>query len=237
MGTQPGAACPAPHSRQAVPREGAQGLQKAGCRGLLPTGDWGERTWGPPQGLPSPVPRPASPKCRAQAGSSSGLGTPGLKLLYVLGKAQLTPGTHSHCGGNRLTRAHTSLHRRDLVTQTAGTWASNSQGALSPCPCPTWAAPCNPASLRVLLGNRAFIKQMEKGQASPARLPGAACPPTAPGASPRSQASPPQGLTQPGPLLGWGKAEGQLEAEVRDPRVQPPPEEPHPFPISPPDTG
>ena len=160
MGTQPGAACPAPHSRQAVPREGAQGLQKAGYRGLLPTGDWGERTWGPPQGLPSPVPRPASPKCKAQAGSSSGLGTPGLKLLYVLGKAQLTPGTHSHCGGNRLTRAHTSLHRRDLVTQTAGTWASNSQGALSPCPCPTWAAPCNPAFLRVLLGNRAFIKQM-----------------------------------------------------------------------------
>lgn len=133
---------------------------------------------------------------------------------------------------------HAHLCTRDLVTPTAGTWAGSSQGVLSPCPRPMWAAPCNPASPRVLPGNWAFIQQMEEGQASPTRLPGAACPPTAPGASPRSQASPPGGLTQPGPLLGWGKAgEGPLEAEVSDPRVQPPPKEPHPFPISPRGTG
>lgn len=66
---------------------------------------------GPPAG-PPPVPRPPSPECRAQAGSSSGLCTPGLKLLCVLDKAQLTPGTHSHCGGSRLTSACTSLRMR-----------------------------------------------------------------------------------------------------------------------------
>lgn len=39
MGTWSGVPCPL--SRQAIPREGAQGLQKAGYRRLLPTGELG----------------------------------------------------------------------------------------------------------------------------------------------------------------------------------------------------
>ena len=85
-------------------------MQKAGRRALLPTGDWGECTWRLPQGLPlRPDPRPpsAGPRWRvlqafAHLVSSS----------CVLDKAQLTPGTHSHCGGSRLTSACTPLHTR-----------------------------------------------------------------------------------------------------------------------------
>lgn len=237
MGTQPGAARPAPHSRQAVPREGARGLQKAGCRGLLPTGDWSEHTWGPPQGLPlRPDPRP--PSARAQAGSSSGLCTPGLKLVCVL----VRPSSHlGHTATVVGTGLHVHVHLCTGETESPRREAHGPATHKGYCPLALTLRGRLPATqlpYECCWATGHLLNRWRKARPRPpARLPGAACPPTAPGASLCSQASPPRGLTQPGPLLGWGKAEGQLKTKVRDPRVQPSPEEPHPFLISPPGTG
>lgn len=110
MGMQPGAARPAPYSRRLSPEKGP-GVCKRLAGGRSFPQETGVSAPGASRRA-SPCAQTPDPECRAQVESSSGLCTPGLKLLCVLDKAQLTPGTQSPCGGSRLTSARTPLHTR-----------------------------------------------------------------------------------------------------------------------------